>query len=117
MCAQLSKVDPILVLTNERVRLGDETRMSLSVKEATEWLSKLSEAEKRKKYSFVSEMFYLTHFSLHIGLVSSIVSYRTFLPQLHHLQSRIKQLQATRNTWGMVMSQHAKREHEKYLTQ
>jgi hypothetical protein len=95
---QIEKVAAIYCLKDERVDFSEETKLVMDSEQVTRWLEANSDKLKQE-FSFVTEIFFMTQFSLHIGLIKTISIYESLLQRLSRTQARKKEIEQSRATW------------------
>jgi len=89
-------------LANPRsLNFSNETRFGMTTDDINNYI-KSNKIEEKKQFKFITEMYFLTHYSLHIGATSIIHRYDDFLREYSQLQQRKKELNQTRNSWSQT---------------
>eukprot|EP01118_Nematostelium_gracile_P007678 TRINITY_DN2510_c0_g1_i4.p1 TRINITY_DN2510_c0_g1~~TRINITY_DN2510_c0_g1_i4.p1 ORF type:complete len:1002 (+),score=228.78 TRINITY_DN2510_c0_g1_i4:105-3110(+) len=94
-----TKVNPHFVIKNSTLDFSNLTRLAMSSADLNRWLDENKEVVK-DNFTFVTTMFYITSYGLHVGLMSTITMYNRFLQQLGRTQSEARNLRESRGSWS-----------------
>lgn len=100
----MEKIDPLFLLQKNAFYSINTTRILFTSEELSNWIkeSKLVVPDSTKNFPFITEIFFLTQYSLHFGPIRTINLYQEFLQHIARLDEKKKQLQNSRNFWSQV---------------
>jgi ubiquitin conjugation factor E4 B len=95
-------VNSLYIQFSKRFDLSKETRLTATDQEVGEWKSKQTAPA---QFNFITECFFLTMRSLHLGLIKVFDRYNSLLRVLHENHSLRRELISRRSEWQGVRSQ------------
>lgn len=81
-------INPMYCLKNRRIDLTNQSKLSLTKEEVLKWIenhpkTKYDGDYEKQNFPFVTEIFFMTYYGLHIGLIRIITIYIDFMQTLH----------------------------------
>jgi len=99
---KMNIIDVGYCLVNPRwINFANETRFGMTSEEVNNYM-KSNKISEKKQFNFVTEAFFLTHYALHIGIVSIIHRYEDFSREFSQMQQRKNELTQTRHMWSQT---------------
>src|ERR1700760_4861029 len=104
----MDRIDPLFFVNSSRINIKDETRINATSEEVAEWESEHRNPSGWHGFSksrhllmedlapapnFISEIFFLTIATTHLGYIKTISAYNTGGKILEHIQRVIDRLQ------------------------
>lgn len=104
---KMSKIDVRFCVANQRVDFTNETRIGMTSQEVEEWLEQ--QGTGAHQFSFLTEIFFMSHYCMHIGVSSVVSKFKDVLRELSSLKKRKSEIQRGRDSWNqreaMMMQQ------------
>ncbi len=98
----MSNINTLYLVSNPRFSsFSNETRLTLSNEDLTQYIQSV-QSSIPAKYPFVTELFFMTSYSLHIGIIRTIAMYGEFLGQLSRIQQKRKEMTNNKPQWQNV---------------
>jgi len=109
--SKIDKIDPLYFKNSDRIDIADETKMSATLTEATEFYAKPADGTAPGPGpNFISEIFFLTIAIQHVGVMHTIKSHKNIGQNISHYKREVAEMEAD-TTWrgspneGMVQAQ------------
>eukprot|EP01117_Protostelium_nocturnum_P008562 TRINITY_DN3077_c0_g1_i1.p1 TRINITY_DN3077_c0_g1~~TRINITY_DN3077_c0_g1_i1.p1 ORF type:complete len:974 (-),score=379.97 TRINITY_DN3077_c0_g1_i1:61-2982(-) len=93
-----NKIDSRYLYLNTRMKTDEEeSKFSISLEDFNKYLKELREESGSTSFSFITEVFFLTLHSLHIGTIQVISQYNSFIQNVAKMQQKKKEMERNVN--------------------